>query len=238
MTDEIAIEEGPEFYAWLDGELAPEAAARMEAKVAADPALAALAAQHRRLGARLHAAFDPIVAAPVPERIARAGRGAEVIDFATARERRFGRPSRAIQGAAMAASLAIGLVVGGQLRAPAGPVASEGGKLVASAALGNALDVQLASAPADAGARIGLTFRDRSGHVCRSFSDGGASGLACRDAGRWQIRGLFQGAERQGGHYRMAAGPDPQLMALIDQAIAGEPFDKASEQAALKAGWK
>ena len=230
MTDD------PDFFAWLDGELEPQAAAAMAAKVATDPALAALAEEHRALSGRLRAAFGPIAAAPVPDAVARAGRGADIIDFAAARRKR--RPSWGIQALAMAASLAIGLVVGGNLLTTGAPVVTDHGQLVASKALGHALDVRLASEPAGDGARIGLTFRDRSGHYCRSFTDGSASGLACRDDGQWSIRGLFQASEGQGADYRMAAGPDPQLMALVDDEMTGAPLDAAGERTVVKAGWK
>ena len=232
MTDD------PEFFMWLDGELDPQAAAAMAAKVTADPALAALADEHRALSGRLRAAFDPVAAAPVPDTVARAGRSAEIIDFVAARDRRFLRPSWGLQAAAMAASLAIGLVVGGNLPATGGPVVADHGQLVASKALSQALDVRLASAPADEGARIGLTFRDHSGHYCRSVTDGSASGLACRSNGQWRIRGLFQASEGQIGDYRMAAGSDPQLMALIDAAMAGAPLDAAGERTVVMAGWE
>lgn len=254
MTDD------PEFFMWLDGELDPQAAAAMAAKVAADPALAAMANKHRALSARLRAAFDPIAAEPVPDAVAvagavagagegagagagegageGAGQNAEVIDFAAARDRRFSRTSWGLQAAAMAASLAIGLVVGGNLLATGGPVVADHGQLVASKTLGDALDVRLASAPAGEGTRIGLTFRDHSGHYCRSFTDGSASGLACRSDGQWRIRGLFQASEGQSDNYRMAAGPNPQLMALIDDAMAGAPLDAAGERTVVKAGWK
>ena len=232
MTDD------PEFFLWLDGELDSHAAAVMAAKVAANPTLAAQADAHRALSGRLRAAFDPIAAAAVPDAVARAGRSAEIIDFVAARDRQPSRPSWGLQAAAMAASLAIGLVVGGNLLATGGPVVADHGQLVASKSLGDALDVRLASAPADGGTRIGMTFRDHSGHYCRSFTDGSASGLACRSDGQWRIRGLFQASEGQTGDYRMAAGPDPQLMALIDAAMAGTPLDAAEERTILKAGWK
>ena len=110
--------------------------------------------------------------------------------------------------------------------------------LVAAASLDQALDKQLASDGASNGVRVGLTFRDRQGSICRSFNDGAASGLACREAGDWRIRGLFQRAEGQAGDYRMAAGEDPRLAALIDETIAGEPFEAATERAAMEKGWR
>ncbi len=232
MTDE-------KFFAWLDGELEPAEAAAVEARVAADPQLAAVAEQHRALGAKLRAAFDPIAEAPVPERLRDAVRPpAEVIDFAARREARRSMPSFP-QWAAMAATLALGIGLGTIVNSGRGsaPVEIQGGRMYAAAALDDALDTQLASA-AQGDVRIGLTFRDGSGAICRSFADAGSSGLACREAGKWQLRGLFAAPEGQASDYRMAAGGDPNLGALIDSTIAGEPFDAGQEQTAKAKGWK
>lgn len=229
--------EDERFFAWLDGELTPEEAALVEAEVARSPELARAAQQHRAMQARLKAAFDPIAEAPVPDHLRPR---AHVIDFAAAKrrrsERRGGSP---VQWAAMAATLAIG-VIGGTMIAPRsnGPVEVEGGRLYAASALNRALDSELASAPSNGPVRIGLTFRDRSGAICRTFVDSRSSGLACRSGSRWQLRGLFAAPEGQGGSYRMAAGMDPSLAALVDSTIAGEPFDAAHEQAAKDRAWK
>jgi hypothetical protein len=229
--------EDEKFFAWLDGELGPAEAAGMEAKVAADPQLARLAEQHRALGGQLHGAFDPIVAAAVPDRLSESLHPpAEVIDFAAAKRRR-SMPSLP-QWAAMAATLAIGVFVGTMVPQRSGaPVAVQGGKLYAAAALDQALDAQLASAPAG-DVRIGLTFRDHAGEICRSFNAQAESGLACRSGGRWQLKGLFAAPEGQAADYRMAAGMNPNLATLVDSSIAGEPFDAAAEKAARDKGWR
>ena len=229
--------EDEKFFAWLDGELTPAEAADMEAKVAADPQLRQLAEQHRALGAQLSGAFDPIAAAPVPERLQAALHpSADLIDFAAAKRART-RPSLA-QWAAMAATLALGIFVGTMVpQGPSAPVEVQGGKIYAAAALNEALDTQLASAPAG-DVRIGLTFRDQAGDICRSFTASASSGLACRNGGRWQLKGLFAAPEGQGSDYRMAAGMDPNLAALVDSAMAGEPLDAAAEEAAKDKGWK
>jgi len=229
--------EDEKFFAWLDGELTPAEAADVEAKVAADPQLQQLAEQHRALGAQLSGAFDPIAAAPVPERLQAALHpSADLIDFAAAKRART-RPSLA-QWAAMAATLALGIFVGTMVpqRASA-PVEVQGGRIYAASALNEALDTQLASAPAG-DVRIGLTFRDQAGEICRSFTASASSGLACRNGGRWQLKGLFAAPEGQGSDYRMAAGMDPNLAALVDSAMAGEPLDAAAEKAAKDKGWK
>lgn len=232
------MNEDEDFFAWLDGELGGEAADRVAARVAASPELTSRAEQHRKLAAGLRHSFDPVMnAAASPPRFGQA----KVVDIgaraAEHRTSRFAMP----QWAAMAATLVLGLVAGTMIGGRGGmdsPVALEGNKLVASAELDRALDDSLASAPTSDGPRIGLTFRDASGRICRSFNEAAASGLACRDGEHWRIRGLFQGAEGQAGDYRMAAGEDPRLASLIDETIAGEPFDEGQEKAALDKGWR
>ena len=226
------------FFAWLDGELDPTEAAEVEALVAADPGLRRKAEAHRALAGRLAAAFDPIAAAPVPDRLAEAARRreAEVVDFAVARERRRAAFPVWTQWAAMAATLAIGIATGALLSGPgASPVDSENGRLVAAGQLEQALYTRLASAPAGEGTRIGLTFRDAAGDLCRSFTDDGAAGLACHQDGDWRIHGLFQAGEVRQTEFRMAAGPDPRLAELVESTMAGQPLDAAGERQALAA---
>ena len=50
--------------------------------------------------------------------------------------------------------------------------------------------------------------------------------------------GLFAAPEGQNGNYRMAAGMDPNLAALVDSAMAGDAFDAAAEKAAKDKGWR
>ena len=230
MTDD------EDFYAWLDGELDEAGAARVAARVAADPELAKRAGEEKALRDTLHGAFARVMTdGAAPPRFEMG----EVVDLVRARQRRAARPvSVRAQWAAMAATLVIGIVAGTMI-APGsdGPVARENGSVVASGSLEEALYTRLASAPADEGPRIGLTFRDRAGALCRSFSGDGLSGLACHEDGDWQLRGLFQAPVGPQGDYRMA-GEDPRLAALIDQTIAGEPLDATAEKAAQNNGWR
>lgn len=222
-----------EFFAWLDGELPAEKAAIVASVVASDPALAAKAEAHRAMGVRLAAAFAPIVSQPVPIT------GAPVVDLAARRESKRGLFS-AFQWGAMAATLLVGIVSGTIIGDwDEGPsVADRQGTLVASAELGTALDAQLASAPVATGPRVGLTFRDQRGEICRSFTDGALQGLACRDGKDWRLRALIQGSAQPDGEYRMASGADPMLAETIDSMMEGEPFDAAQEKAAKEDGWR
>ena len=231
------------FFAWLDGEANEREAGEMEARVRADPELAKLAERHRAMQSQLHNAFDAIAKEPVPERITAALRPAEaqIIDFGKAQRTRSARWWTAFPqwAAAAAALLAVGVFVGTMIPGRTNaPVEVQGGSLYASAELGRALDVQLASAPQPGPIRIGLTYRDQAGAICRTFSDAQSSGLACRNAGRWQLRGLFAAAEGQGSTYRMAAGMDPNLAALVGSTITGAPFDSRHERAAQERSWR
>ena len=235
--------EEDKFFAWLDGELPADEAAQVEAEVAADPKLSRLAEEHRAMATGLRSAFGTVESQPVPERLQR---GEKVVSLADARASREVRraPSLWVQMGALAATLAVGIVTGNMLSIgflPGGssdPIQTEAGRLVASADLENALYAQLASAPVDAGPRIGLTFRDKTGAICRTFEDRATSGLACRESGDWRIRSVFQGAEDQTTDYRMAGGPNPQLLEEVDAIIDGEPFDAAQEKATAEKGWR
>jgi hypothetical protein len=234
--------EEEKFYAWLDGELAPEEAGRVAAAVAADPELSRLANEHRAMAAGLRSAFATIDEQPVPDRLVGAaqGRGAEIVDLAQARSGRGRRaPPIWAQAAALAATLAVGVFTGSLLGSgQPGPITADGGHLVASAGLESALNSHLAGSPQAPGAQIRLTFRDKAGAICRTFEDQSASGLACRDGQKWRIRSLFQGSEGSATDFRMAGGANPQLMEAVDASIDGEPFDATQERAAMDRGWR
>ncbi len=54
-----------ELHAFLDGELSPRRRLAVEARLAADPALAARLREYRLLGERLHARYDTVLTEPV-----------------------------------------------------------------------------------------------------------------------------------------------------------------------------
>lgn len=227
------------FFAWLDGELGPDEAHRVAKEVAASPELSARADEHRRLAAGLRGAFAPVMDGP--SKAPQFGSGDVVVlkKLSGSRQPAPIRPGIP-QWAALAAALALGLVVGSQFSGSAAeksPVSMEGGRLVAAASLERSLDSLLAGSADDA-TRIGLTFHNRSGEICRSFTGDSGSGLACRAGDDWELRGLFPAGEGTSGGYRMAAGQHPQLARLIDETIAGEPFDAGQEKAALERGWR
>jgi hypothetical protein len=230
MTDD------PDFFSWLDGELPEPEASVMAGKVAADPELAAFAEQHRALNGRLAAAFAPILSAPVPGAIRQSAepRSAEVIDFAKASAR---RRQWSVAGLAAAASMALGLAIGAAVPRDGGSFRASGLQLAAAGPLDRALDRQLADEGERGGIRLGLSFADREGRYCRSFTAQAQIGLACRSGDEWRIEGLVRAAP-DGGDYRMAAGQDPALAAIIDSRLAGEPFDAQAEARLIEREWR
>lgn len=231
MTDE------EKFFAWLDGELSDPEATEMESRVERDPELAELARRHRAMQARLASAFSSVEQAPIPERLLPTGQGtAEVVKLEE--RRRPTNTARLPQWALMAASLAFGVFAGTLFtQRDKALIDVDGGAIYASGELGSALESQLASAQSGGDIRLGLTFRDAGGVICRSFSGETVSGLACRDDRRWRLRGLFPAAEGQSGDFRMA-GTNPGLAALLDSTMTGEAMDSSEEAAALERGWR
>lgn len=229
-----------EFFEWLDGELTGAQAEAVEARVRADPELSLLADEHRHLNARLRKAFKGVADAPLPERLTETALAlgtAEVFNLAQERKKREARLDAPMQWFAIAASLALGLATGTLLHPATGPISSDHGKLYAAASLGQTLDRQLASSKQRGPLRIGITFRDQSGTICRSFSGDQMSGLACRERARWQLRGVVSQRRMAGGDYRMAAGADPQIASMIGSIIAGAPLDANQERSARDEGW-
>lgn len=232
--------------AWIDGELPPEEAAWMAHAVAADPGLAALADRHRRMKARFADGFAPLAAAPEPAHrqepapvislaAVRAERDAKA--KAKARTRVDARPDpvgRWTIPAMVAASLIVGILSGYGIGSPSG-VADRPGALAVSPKIASALDGQLSG---DAGTiRVALTFRDSAGDYCRSFTATHLSGVACRQAGAWQLRYASAAAPAAQGDYRMA-GSDGAATQVIAAMIAGDPLDRATETAARDKGWR
>jgi len=220
--------------AYVDGELDEIARRRVERAIADDPALAEAVARDRALREALRARFDPYANAPVPECF-HALIETNVTPLAPPRRRRTAMSNARhwAQAAALAATLVLGVGIGHRL-GTSGPVASRNGALVAHGPLARALDAQLASTqPSDAPIRIGLTFRDHEGAICRTFTGAALQGIACRDDGRWSLARTATG-ERTGTYRQAASG------ALIDAAknmMAGSAFSAAEETAAKSRNW-
>jgi anti-sigma factor RsiW len=203
--------------AFADGELTGAERAEVEAALEQDQALRERLEAHHQIRARLSSAFDGALSEPVPQRLtdaAQTPRQAEVIDFATRRAAKWS----VREWGAMAASVALGLVVGvGATQQNQPMIATAESGMIARGALSHALDTQLASNEAGA-VRIGVSFRNHDGEYCRTFdlTEGGASGLACRDNNHWSIP-LMSGSAA-GGEVR-TAGASTEVLNAVDAMI-------------------
>jgi len=209
--------------AWVDGELAPEQAARVELAVAADPALRDLAETHRAMRARFANAFGGIADEPV------ALPSAEIVSFAEARAKRM---RRLWVPGAIAASLVAGLFIG-QIERPAG-VTDRANALALAPDLARKLDTQLSGEPGPV--RVALSFRAQDGAYCRSFTATHLDGVACRTGTGWTLRYAAPGTA-SGGDYAQA-GNDPAQSSAIAAMIAGDPLDATHERVARDRGWR
>lgn len=231
--------------AYADGELDAAGRAEVEHALQQDPALAGRLRAQQALRERLQAAFGPELDEPVPERLQRT-LAAPVVDLAARRERRRRpAPDAWWRWGGLAASLLAGVLIGRLLPggAPGSDFLERDGRLLARGAVAQALETQSAAAPA-AGTEVAvqLSFVDRSGAYCRTFSTAALAGLACRN-GAWTVQVLAAAEPDETpaapGTLRQAASAlPPAVLGAVDQRIAGRPLDAADEQAALSRGWQ
>ena len=251
-----------ELMAYADGELTGVGLAAFDEALRHDVQLrgrvSALQAQRQRLSA----AFAGVLEEPVPERLTAllAAPGAEVtspqvVDLAAERERRHARrgASNWAQWGGMAASVALGVALGMQMKLFSTPRSSDalvsevGGRMVAGGRLAQALNSQLAANPAaasSASVAVQLSFVDKRGQYCRTFSTDGIAGLACREAADWAIQTTTTtttttaAAGPPSGEMRQASSALPRVvLEAVDARMAGTALTAPQEQEARDRGW-
>jgi hypothetical protein len=239
--------------AFADDELDDVERAKIEAAVAADPALAARVEAHRALRARVGAAYKGVLDEPAPDPLlkmitnASPPRIAEVVDLSHLRQSRApGRWAGWAQWAAMAACFVLGFLVAAPTQLGSSDlVRARGLSLLAHGQLAHTLTQRLASAPENAQApiRIGVSYLSRSGAYCRTFNAtarGDLWGVACRDDGRWRVATAVFAKTQPGAEPNRPAGwQQPQAVTdAVAADIVGAPLDAQAEAAARAAGWR
>jgi len=231
--------------AYVDGECDAVTAKRIEKAMASDAMLAEQIGRERALREKLAAHYAPVISEEIPDRLTAmlASAAAPNVDhsFAGRKAQRAHNNQRrsfgVAQWGAMAATLALGVIVG-QFGLDGGsetPFTQQGQALIASGPLEQALDKQLASAQADdSDFRIGLTFRAKSGTICRSFSGEAVSGIGCRDGQHWKMVSTLPGGEQS--DYRQASSS--AINAAASELMANGPMDADAERKALESGWQ
>jgi hypothetical protein len=235
--------------AYFDGELDDATRAALEVAMATDSDLAERVARERRLRARLHSEFDPVLREAIPERLLAAAnatsakaRTGNIIWLKRIPAKDWSWP----QWSAIAASLILGVLIAPLLRhePSEGPIGIREGKVLASGALAHALSEQLASNQvANGPVHVGVSFLSRTGDYCRTFrlrDKSAVAGLACRDGASWRLEALAvtDRANSGSGEYQPAASPlPPAIQQLVDALIVGDPLDGKAEAAARESGW-
>jgi hypothetical protein len=226
--------------AYVDGELDPIAAKRVERAADVNPALARDIAKERRLRERLRSAFDPVASVPPSDAlIAMLHASGRISTIAEARPKRQWRGTRWLPaGGAVAAALVLGLMLGRGLPQAENPLVLEKGALMARGEVARALDTQLASVNTPGKSlRILVSFRRGAGDYCRAFETNGQAAVACRDAHGWQVELLRATEEGAITEYRQAGSTSAAVLAEAQEMMAGEPLDAAGERAAVDARW-
>lgn len=232
--------------AYVDGECDAVTVKRIEKAMVMDAALAKRVSNARALREQLAAHYDPVAEEAIPDRLTAlltASAASNVESSFIARQtgqdhaKRQRRSMGVAQWGAMAATLALGVVVGqyGLGGGADAPFAQDGGALVASGPLGDALETQLASAQSDdSDFRIGLTFRAKTGTICRSFTGEAVSGIGCREGQHWKMVSTLPGGTE--GDYRQASSS--AVNAIAAEMMADAPVDADTERKLLESGWK
>ncbi|GAB4149253.1 MAG: anti-sigma factor [Sphingomonadales bacterium] len=229
--------------AYVDGALDAATHQRLAAREAVDADFRARAEAYRALRQQLRQAFDPVLDEPVPDRLRQAALADDkVIAFRPAKAwlTQWAKPAMA-----MAASLVVGLYLGGQwYGSGGGPFKVRDTGLYAGDALAASLNSRLSGQAGDGdGAAILLSFRSAENDYCRVFQLDQASlaGLACMEGAAWHIASVQTAALAGDNAGMQPAGAEalpPALRASIAARIAGDALGLEEEKAARAAGWQ
>ena len=238
--------------AYVDGELDATQRAAVERALSADETLRARVAALHSQRHRVSAAFAGVLNESVPQRLTGLLANvaapsdaipAAVVNLGEARAVRAQRRSIVpgwAQWGGMAASVVLGVLLGVQFSGRGDDVSLDlhDGHLVALGPLGQALSTQLASTRG-APVAVQLSFVDRAGAYCRTFSTAAIAGLACRRDGHWDVQTLAAAESAADGVMHPAASSLPRaVLDAVDQHIAGDALDTASERRARDQGWQ
>ena len=233
MTDDTE----EQLAAFLDGAMDDEAAAAFEARISADPELAARAELWLANDRRIAAAFAPLAQDSIsPELLERMGlmqeAAAEVRAPVAANDnppwwRRYAVPL----GGAVAASLVavLSLPRGGGEPQRDLSFALETGRSLEAVRLADGSTVTPT-----------LTVKAADGRWCREYRQQAAVGLACRDGGNWKVEGTGAGTgPADGSEIGVASGADSASLAGAFAKIgASDPLGNKEEGDLIARGWQ
>ena len=224
---------------FVDGELSPEEMKRVADQLVQHPQWNAYVQQQEALRQVLRTGFLQLERA-IPERLVKAALETPVSRQWWLRQSlRLNFTWRWLAG--VSAALAVGLVLGLVVQPENDFAMNASGQLLARGDLSHILDTRLAADnPVKTATRVGISFRNRSGQDCRTFSSGANAGLACHRNGGWIVEALVrQESESARAQYRMAGSEMPDaIRQTVAADMVGEPFDAAAEARARSTGWR
>ena len=238
--------------AFVDGELPASEMTRIAALVAQRADLRDYVEGQERLRRTLRDSFAPLMNEALPERLQQSVQASALRSRAPGWAWRDGFREfftwRTLGPAA--AALAVGLFVGvavDRFAATEGALlqSTASGQTVARGELSRALDEQLASTqnPADA-VRVGLSFHDKNGRDCRTFTAEGTknslNGIACHSESDWVVTAFATTVPNSNARapYQMAGAGMPDVIRdAVNDMIVGEPFDASAERVARASHW-
>ncbi|MEO0712652.1 MAG: hypothetical protein AAFY37_01930 [Pseudomonadota bacterium] len=258
MTEDVIYPDGitPELLmAYADGQLGPADARRVDAAIAADPALAAEVDAYRLTADCLAGAFEAPLDKPVPAHLEAlvmggAAEGRNVTSLHAARVRITPGPSFWGQAVAACAVFAFGAAFGSAaLNSPA-PAAGDilvAGQLDAASPIAHALETTASAEIVDIpGGRFDVvaTIPVAGGATCREFEtsgDGGAVvGIACRRDGGWTVEVLLHADADAGPEdgFQLASGFDADVIDTVLTGLGADmSVDAATETCLIENGW-
>jgi hypothetical protein len=208
---------------FIDGKLSAEEASSLQAKLAADPELAAYVEDRRAVKAALGAP-SMVRLRLWKEAVARSG-------------------SSVIPAAAMAAGIVLGVLLAGSfgigtdLRGSAGTVVAQGD-------LAHALSTRLSGDEGPGATQVGASFWSKNGAFCRAFAMRGnaqsaTTGIACRERGEWRIVTMAAVTPEEIPPSPLVPAALPaSVRGVLENLIVGQTLDADAERQARSQGWR
>ena len=236
-----------ELAAYVDGELTPTDAARVEAALLDDAGLRAARDALTAQKTVLTHHYDAVLHEPAPERLERLlsevdAEPAPKLKTGLRLTSAFGAladslfTTRWSGGLTAAACLLVGVFAGGQVfrtPTPSGYV-NQQAALFAQGDLAQILSTGV-SGENVSGVTPVLSFLTRDDALCRAFISVMGSGVACRTDEGWRMEALSFQTSDQVGEFRTANSSLPiPVLDAVDRLIDGEALDPDAERRALQ----
>lgn len=235
MNEKVSEQDFELLSQLLDGELEPEQAREVSARLLAEPALRKVYERMKSSDSRLRAAFDAAGADAVPAQVA------QMVQTAATRDRK--RLGWSL-GVAASVLFAAGVVINTDQPGEGVPQFAAQDALVApvlerAPSRGDGWE----TLPDGSQVRPLLSFSGLEGDWCREYllAHEGQEwrGVACRASGQWVTAVLAAEAHTGEGGYRPAGAATPgEVAAFIDRSAADIPLSREQEAALIARGWR